>query len=326
MEKIFTSKLLEDAKEQAYREFEEQGADRDEVEITILEQPVKKLFGTKGEYKISAAWNPVEVNLKEVFGNTDSADETDDEENAEGAVNVEYAQEVGADASDENDPALTCAKIQRATKYLTQVLNCLGLENFTIKPIKKGETVVLDIEGEHLGVVIGRRGETLDSLQYLAILAGNRGEENYCKLSVDCCGYREKRKETLEALALKTAKKVLKAGRRITLEPMNPYERRIIHSKVSEVEGVSSRSIGEEPFRKVVISANEPRRNSGRRENGRQSNRNYDTGSYRKSSGFSTSFEREYKRKEAPALEPTEYSEETVELEKSASLYGKIEL
>lgn len=327
MEKIFTSKLLEEAKEQAYREFEEQGADRDEVEITILEQPVKKLFGTKGEYKISAAWNPVEVNLKEVFGNdTDNADEKDDEENVTSAVNVDYSQEAGADANDENDPALTCAKIQRATKYLTQVLNCLGLENFTIKPIKKGETVVLDIEGDHLGVVIGRRGETLDSLQYLAILAGNRGEENYCKLSVDCCGYREKRKETLEALALKTAKKVLKAGRRITLEPMNPYERRIIHSKVSEVEGVSSRSIGEEPFRKVVISANEPRRNSGRRENGRQGNRNYDTGSYRKSSGFSTSFEREYKRKEAPALEPTEYSEETVELEKSASLYGKIEL
>ncbi len=326
MEKIFTSKLLEDAKEQAYREFEEQGADRDEVEITILEQPVKKLFGTKGEYKISAVWNPVEVNLKEVFGNdTDNAEETSDEENAGSAVNTEYAQDIGADASDENDPVLTCAKIQRATKYLTRVLNRLGLENFTIKPVKKGETVVLDIEGDHLGVVIGRRGETLDSLQYLAILAGNRGEENYCKLSVDCCGYREKRRETLEALALKTAKKVLKAGRRITLEPMNPYERRIIHSKVSEVEGVSSRSIGEEPFRKVVISANEPRRN-GRRENGRQGSRSYDTGSYRKSSGFSTSFEREYKRKEAPPLEPTEYSEETVELEKSASLYGKIEL
>lgn len=330
MEKIFTSKLLEDAKERAYREFEEQGADRDEVEITILEQPVKKLFGTKGEYKISAVWNPVEVNLKEVFGNgdTDNTDETDDEEDVESAVNAvntEYAQDAGADASDENDPALTCAKIQRATKYLTRVLNCLGLENFNIKPIKKGDTVVLDIEGDHLGVVIGRRGETLDSLQYLAILAGNRGEENYCKLSVDCCGYREKRRETLEALALKTAKKVLKVGRRITLEPMNPYERRIIHSKVSEVEGVSSRSIGEEPFRKVVISANEPRRNN-RRENGRQGNRNYDTGSYRRSSGFSTSFEREYKRKEAPPLEPTEYSEETVELEKSTSLYGKIEL
>lgn len=317
MEKIFTAKLLEDAKEQAYREFEEQGADRDEVEITILEQPVKKLFGTKGEYKISAVWNPVEVNLKEVFGN-------DGEDEAKETVSVDVVN--SADSESENDPALTCAKIQRATKYLTRVLTCLGLEGFTITPVKKGDTVVLDIEGENLGVVIGRRGETLDSLQYLAILAGNRGEENYCRLSVDCCGYREKRRETLETLAIKTAKKVLKAGRRITLEPMNPYERRIIHSKVSEVEGVSSRSIGEEPFRKVVISANEPRRNGGRRDGNRQGGRSYDTGSYRKSSGFSTSFEREYKRKEAPAPEPSDYSEETVELEKSTSLYGKIEL
>lgn len=316
MEKIFTAKLLEDAKEQAYREFEEQGADRDEIEITILEQPVKKLFGTKGEYKINAVWNPVEVNLKEVFGNTASEEEEKEEEPAPRAASPE---------SDEDDSALSCAKIQRATRYLTQVLNCLGLDNFTITPVKKGDTVILDIEGENLGVVIGRRGETLDSLQYLAILAGNRGEENYCRLSVDCCGYREKRRETLEALAVKTAKKVLKAGRRITLEPMNPYERRIIHSKVSEVEGVSSRSIGEEPFRKVVISANEPRR-SGRRDNGGRQSRSYDTGSYRRSSGFSTSFEREYKRKEASVSEASDYSEETVELEKSASLYGKIEL
>lgn len=326
MEKIFTAKLLEDAKDQAYREFEEQGADRDEVEITILEQPVKKLFGTKGEYKISAVWNPIEVNLKEVFGGAaENSEEAEDNGDAVEAAPTPITDNVGGGES-ENDPALTCAKIQRATKYLTQVLSALGLEDFTINPVKNGDTVVLDIEGDNLGVVIGRRGETLDSLQYLAILAGNRGEENYCRLSVDCCGYREKRRETLEALALKTAKKVLKAGRRITLEPMNPYERRIIHSKVSEVEGVSSRSIGEEPFRKVVISANEPRRNGGRREGGNRQGRSYDTGSYRRSSEFSTSFEREYKRKEAPALEPSDYSEETVELEKTTSLYGKIEL
>ncbi len=228
-------------------------------------------------------------------------------------------------AGDENDPALTCAKIQRATKYLTNVLNALGLEGFEIKPVKSGDMVVLDIEGDNLGVVIGRRGETLDALQYLTILAGNRGEENYCRLSIDCCGYREKRKETLEALAVKTSKKVLKQGRRVALEPMNPYERRIIHSKVAEIEGVSSRSIGEEPYRKVVISANEPRRSN--RGSGRGNrNGNYSTDSYRRSSGFSTSFEREYKRKEAPASEPTKYSEETVEIEKNTSLYGKIEL
>lgn len=328
MEKIYSAKLLEDAKEQAYKDFESEGAERDEIEFTILEQPVKKLFSTKGEFKIKAEWNPVEVDVKSVFAS--SVEAVKSEENAEKTVSEpDYAADAeqtdkseAAEASD--DPALTCAKIQRATAYLTDVLDKLGIKEFTITPVKRGETVVLDIEGSELGVVIGRRGETLDALQYLTILAGNRGEENYCRLSIDCCGYREKRREALETLAVKTAKKVLKAGRRITLEPMNPYERRIIHSKVAEISGVSSRSMGEEPFRKVVISANEPHR-APRRTNGNR-NGNYSTDSYKRSSGFSTSFEREYKRKDAPAVEPSEYSEETVELEKSVSLYGKIEL
>lgn len=314
MEKIFTAKQLEEAEELAYSDFEAQGADRDDVKITILEQPVKKLFGTKGEYKIKAEWTPVTVDVKSVFA---AEDEEDDED-------IYQPSEHTSDDSDGDDRrALECAKVKRAIAYLTGVLEALGLQNFKINTVKSGDMVVLDIEGEDLGVVIGRRGETLDALQYLTILAGNRGEENYCRLSIDCCGYRSKRKDTLEALAVKTAKKVLKQGRRVALEPMNPYERRIIHSKVAEIEGVSSRSIGEEPYRKVVISANEPRRGGNR--NGSRSG-SYSTDSYRRSSGFSTSFEREYKRKEAPASEPAEYSEETVELEKSASLYGKIEL
>lgn len=327
MEKIYSAKLLEDAKEQAYREFEAEGADRDEIDITILEQPVKKLFGTKGEYKIKAEWNPVEVDVKSVFAaSVEAVKEKNEPAPAHVDADKPEAAKAEAPVNDENDPALTCAKIQRATAYITNVLQKLGIENFTVNPVKNGDSVVLDIEGDDLGVVIGRRGETLDALQYLTILAGNRGEENYCRLSIDCCGYREKRRDALETLAVKTSKKVIKAGRRITLEPMNPYERRIIHSKVAEIEGVSSRSIGEEPFRKVVISANEPHRRGGGRNGGGNRNSSYSTDSYKRSSGFSTSFEREYKRKDAPAVEPAEYSEETTEFEKSASLYGKIEL
>ena len=299
MEKIYTGKLLEEAQEQAYREFEEMGADRDEVKITILEQPVKKLFGSKGDYRISAVWEPV------------GAETPAAEYEADDTVQPS-AHEV------DDDTILNCAKIKRATKYLTQVLRALGTEDFTIEPVRKGDMVILNIVGDNLGVVIGRRGETLDALQYLTILAGNRGEDNYCRISIDCCGYREKRREALETLAAKTARKVLKTGRRVTLEPMNPYERRIIHSKVAEIDGVSSRSTGEEPFRKVVISSNEPHR-AGRRTGGRPN-------SYKQSSGFSTSFEREYKRREAPAPEAGNYSEETVEFEKSSALYGKIEL
>lgn len=306
MEKIYCSKNLDDAKAQAIKEFAEAGFAEEEISFEILEQPVKKLFGMKGEYKIKA----------------NAADKI--------AAPVAETVEAAPAAKTEEAPAMDSEKVKTAIAYLTKVLSALGVENFEVVPIQKDDMIVLDIQGEKLGIVIGRRGETLDSLQYLAILAGNRNDEPYCRISVDCNGYREKRRETLEALATKTAQKVLKQGRRVTLEPMNPYERRIIHSKVAEIEGVSSHSMGEEPYRKVVISSNKPAPR-GPRPNGGRDNRNGDRRrsnpnagkSYKQSSAFSTSFEREYKR--TPS-EPVEYSQETVDTEKNTSLYGKIEL
>ena len=320
MEKEFSAKLLDDAQNQAFSEFEALGAKRADIKLEILEQPVKKLFGMKGEYRIKAVWEKPQTSEAALSEGTSPA-------------------QSGANApSHEHKNDLECEKVQRATAYLGRLIGILGATDYQIVPTPKDELVVLDIRGENLGVVIGRRGETLDALQYLTILASNRGEENYCRISVDCCGYREKRKEALESLADKTAKKVLKTGRRVTLEPMNPYERRIIHSKVAETTGVNSHSTGEEPFRKVVISSVSGRREDGARQEGQQrdgrrdrndrggrSNNNSTGGfrSYKQSSGFSTSFEREYKR---TVSENIEYSKETVELEKDASLYGKIEL
>ena len=221
-----------------------------------------------------------------------------------------------------------------AAAYLEKVLTALGVEDFKVNIIEKEDITILDIVGEKLGIVIGRRGETLDSLQYLAILASNRHDEPYCRITVDCNGYRDKREETLKALAERTANKVLRQGRRITLEPMNPYERRIIHSKVAEIEGVYSNSIGEEPYRKVVISASQPHRDNNRRNDRRGGGRRNGNGgnrSYKQSTGFSTSFEREYKRSQTAADTTTnadagEFSKEAVEAERNATLYGKIEL
>ncbi len=306
MEKIYSAKTEEAAKEQAVNEFAACGIEESDIEFEILERPVKKLFGMKGEFKIRAfAAEPVKT------AETEEAP----------AVFEEDEQPVTAPADGVNP--LESEKVKNAVKYLTKVLTALGAEDFKIETSLNGETVFLDIVGEKLGVVIGRRGETLDALQYLTILASNKAEESYCRISVDCNGYRAKRKETLEALAVKTAHRVLKQGRRVTLEPMNPYERRIIHSKVAEIEGVFSNSIGEEPFRKVVISANaKPSYNKGEKR-GRNNNHVSSGKSYRQSTGFSTSFEREYKRAQA---EPVEYSQETVDMEKETALYGKIEL
>ena len=326
MEKIYTAKTEELAKEQAINEFRAIGIGEDDITFDIIEQPRKGIFGMKGDFKIKAS------------ADSDAAvQETASEEKPESVPAPAASSDTQDDMPEQQVTApadeidvLNTEKVINAQKYLSKVLDALGLENYSINTVKNGDTVVLDIVGDKLGVVIGRRGETLDALQYLTILASNKAENSYCRISVDCNGYRAKRKETLEALAEKTARRVLKQGRRVTLEPMNPYERRIIHSKVAEIEGVFSNSVGEEPFRKVVISSNakpEFSGKSGRGERGgrrdRGEHRSYGK-SYRQSTGFSTSFEREYKR--AQAEQTVEYSQETVELEKNTSLYGKIEL
>ena len=112
----------------------------------------------------------------------------------------------------------------------------------------------IDISGPKMGLVIGYRGETLDSRQYLTSLVVNKKREGeYVRVILDTEGYRKKREETLERLAEKTAYKVKKYRRSMKLEPMNPYERRIIHSKLQKIEGIATHSVGDEPFRRVVI-------------------------------------------------------------------------
>ncbi len=327
MEKEFRAKTIDEAKALAAQEF---GVSADEIDFDILEQPRKTLFGgLKGEAVVKAFYEPVQETVSAaVYDEEDSSDEqatASDEEN-------EDSEEYG-ELPDDFDVSKS-VKVQTAIKYLTDVLKGLGLENFEINPIKRDGNVILDITGEKLGIVIGKRGETLDSLQYLAILASNRAEESFCRISLDCNGYRDKRRETLCALAKKTSAKVIRQGRKIALEPMNPYERRIIHSVVADIEGVSSRSTGTEPYRKVVIYADkphferenrEPRENRGRRQSRRSDGAS--TRNYRQSGGFSTSFEREYKRRQYEPDENAdagEFSKETVDAEKNATLYGKI--
>ena len=337
MEKEFSAKTVEEAKALAAEEF---GVSEDEIDFDILEQPRKTLFGgLKGEARVRAVY---EVSEQASAGQEAASDTQSKTEKTPAPVTGTLKEEnTGKDtnASEENAFGMfenfeklpedfdvnKSVKVQTAIKYLTDVLHALGLQNFAITPIKKNSNVVLDISGEKLGVVIGKRGETLDSLQYLAILASNRSEESFCKLSLDCNGYREKRNEALVALAKKTSAKVIKQGRKIALEPMNPYERRIIHSCVAEIEGVSSRSTGTEPYRKVVIYADRPKYGNRRRSSGDGTGAR----NYRQSGGFSTSFEREYKRRQYQPDENAnagEFSKETVDAEKNATLYGKIDL
>jgi len=117
-------------------------------------------------------------------------------------------------------------------------------------------TLNIELVGENMAVLIGRRGQTLDSLQYLVSLIVNKGREDYLRVVLDTENYRHKRKETLEKLAFKLARKAKKMRKDIILEPMNPYERRIIHSALQNNKFVSTKSEGDEPYRKVIISLN----------------------------------------------------------------------
>ncbi len=150
------------------------------------------------------------------------------------------------------------AKVEKAAAYVSEILTAMGVAEFTLTPRYYEENVRLQLSGEQIGGVIGRRGETLDAIQYLASLVANRGEGEYIRLSIDSGNYREKRARTLEALARKLANQAVRTGRSITLEPMNPYERRIIHGAVSTVKGATSSSTGVEPNRRVVISSTVP--------------------------------------------------------------------
>lgn len=165
-------------------------------------------------------------------------------------------------------PEAVKPKADLAVAYLTEVIGKMDVKDFTITPKMREDTLVLLIEGSDLGVVIGRRGETLDSLQVLTGLAANRGEGDYVRVNLDSGNFREKRTKTLEELAVKMAKNAVRTGRSTTLEPMNPYDRRIIHAAVAGVEGAASTSIGEEPNRRVVISSLNPRKPQQERRGG----------------------------------------------------------
>ena len=170
---------------------------------------------------------------------------------------------------------------ERAEKFLRDVLDKMTLESVAIEKSTDENAVEFNLSGEEVGFVIGRRGETLDALQYLTSLVANHGEDPYIKVTVNTGNYREKREKTLEILGRKLAFKAIKTGKKTSLEPMNPYERRIIHTAVQKVNGAISWSEGENAARHVVIGP-DPKvkqyRKGGYQNNRRGGRRSYNGG------------------------------------------------
>ena len=162
----------------------------------------------------------------------------------------------------------------KAEAYLRGILTGMGVEEAKIEFSVEEDTVQIRLDcGNNQGTVIGRRGETLDAIQYLVRLIVNKQSDAYKRVSINVGSYREKREETLRELAKKNAARVRKYGRNVVLDPMNPYERRVVHTAIQEIEGVDSHSVGSDSERRVVITLAEgftaengsaPRRDGGR--------------------------------------------------------------
>ena len=248
MKELITSgKTVEEAMQKAC---EQLGVTEEQCNVEVLQQPKKSLFG------IIKTEAQVKVTVKE-------------------SAAKQKGEKSGSEKSVQGDNRE--AKVEAAVHYLTDVLGKMDL-NVTIDVEMKEDSAILTLVGENLGILIGRHGETLDALQYLTSLVCNRVEGSYFRITLDCGNYREKREEALKELAKKISVKVKRTGRSQTLEPMNPYERRIIHAVLTDIDGVTSKSKGEEPYRRVVvISTNRNRggNNSYHGNRNRGGNNNY---------------------------------------------------
>ena len=246
---------------------------RDQVKVTVLEEPSKGFFGigsqpAKVRVEELAPEKPAEPEKKEIKEKKPEApkpaakEENKEKRAAEKPVkkNKDKKQRPKREFKIEGDAPSVSAKPadlvempeHPARKFLEDLIKEMGLEG-TVSVSANADSVYADIEGADTGTIIGKRGQTLDSIQYLTSLVVNKGEDEYIRVVVDAEGYRAKREATLEKLAYKLAEKSVKTGRSVRLEPMNPYERKVIHTTLQTVPAVVTRSEGSEPHRRVII-------------------------------------------------------------------------
>ena len=164
------------------------------------------------------------------------------------------AEEAAKESAPAKEKTATDEAEARAVEFLSNVTKLMGVD-VSITPRRDEDgNLRVDMHGDTLGILIGRRGETLDALQYLTSLFVNRGQENYVRVTLDTENYRAKREEALTRLANRMANRAVKTGRKVVMEPMNPYERRILHSALQGNDAVTTHSEGDEPNRHVVIT------------------------------------------------------------------------
>lgn len=293
-EAIGFGETIEEALEQAKSALNAKA--EDDIQFDVISTPKKKILGLFGGSKAEVRayvelpdQKPKKApkKKKETAPKTEKAPQKAEKKSAPKKDAVPLASAVDLSDAVDADTLEEGTQAAKAVAYLRSILKEFGCTDTKITVSEKSDCTYIMLDGEGLGVIIGHRGETLDALQYLIGLAAN-GQGGYYKVSLNIGDYRERREQTLTDLAKKVSEQVLRTGKNRTLEPMNPYERRVIHTAVQEIEGVVSNSFGEGSSRRVVISVegSDPRpqrrdggrggrggRNGGRDRNRRPSNK-----------------------------------------------------
>lgn len=337
-EVIKTAATVEEAINLALTEL---GLTRDQVTCEVLQYPEKKFFFKKTPAKVKVCEIEEEISLKDLFAEEkkeqpkqvqkhkkeqpkkEAVKETAKETAKEVAkapvkesvkeVRAEVKQEEVAEKEEivEETPVQVVEeelsdKAKYAVEFLRSIVDQFQKGSYELNAVKTENGYTIEISGEDVGALIGRKGETMEALSYLTSLAANRSDDSFEKITVDVANYRQKREKDLMSAAKKAANKVLKSGRPYGFEPMNPYDRRIIHMVIGEIEGVNSESKGEGSSRRVIVYSTNPRpHNKGGKKPYNKNNKN---------------------RKEKEATQVQKTRDEKLVDESSFGLYSKIEI
>lgn len=231
----------------------------DEIDYKVIQEPSKGLFGIGTKAAIVSVWdkNHVEEIIKKPTVNEvkEVKKEIVKEVNKKEVINEAKEEKKNPIVSEDFNPE------KAAKEFLTSMFDAMKIKVEVETELVDKKLLNINLKGDEMGVIIGKRGQTLDSVQYLVNLVINKGEHSYISVNLDTEDYRKKRKETLETLAINLAKKAKHIRKNVVLEPMNPYERRIIHSTLQNDKYVTTFSEGEEPYRYIVISPKPRNRN-----------------------------------------------------------------
>ena len=286
-------------------------SDFDEFTVEVIQPPTKKILGLFGgnpaKVKVSVNVPDPKPEKKEPKKENKKV-EKKPEKKAE-PKKQEVKQPVKEEVKETVEVPMEATNLYPETaEYIKSIVMSLGMQECNITEKSNAEEIYFELDcGDDYGIIIGKRGETLDAIQYLARMVANKGKSSYKRVSINVGNYRAKREETLRILARKTAVRAVRQGRNISLEPMNPYERRIIHTAVQEIEGATSHSIGSDLDRRVVISPVE-----GAKHNGGNRGRNNRNGG-----------RREKKEAYKPEISPDRAPKSDID---GSALYGKVEI